>query len=158
MLLRCHDFYNGEYYQDCFTGETCSIEEYNERKREEERKRKEALLFQECQHYKLIEECEARINEGKSSFSLRHGCVYDLDIKKPEGVVIISDTEYIKSEKRNKCFYRKYQGKHELFLEVLVNKKLPIDKVQEIHGFFLCTKKGKGVLYTREQFIKEVLN
>jgi len=146
MLLRCHDFINGEYYEDSFTGETISVSEYYRRQEEEE-------LHRECQHYILIDKCESIVNKEKFYCDI-YRWHYDLRDKKPKDVVILSRNEYIKNEKRA-CYYRAYKGEDYIFFEVTANRKLNADRIEEIHGFFIVYKKGRGVLYTKEQFEKE---
>lgn len=71
-------------------------------------------------------------------------------------MVILSEKEYIKNEKRT-CYYRRYKGDYYLSVEVEVNKKLKVDKVEEVCGFFICTVKGRGTLYTEEEFREKFL-
>ncbi len=147
-MLLCHDFINGEYYEDFFTGETISVEEHYERE-------SQTKLHQKYQHYILIESCESIINQNKffCDFSRWY---YPSNEKQPTGTVILSENEYIKNEKKT-AFYRCYQGEHYNSLKVLKNKQLPLEKVEELYGFLLCRKKGNGKLYTKEQFIEEFL-
>ena len=55
------------------------------------------------------------------------------------------------------CYYRSYQGEHYSSLKVLENKRLPLEKVEMLCGFFLCTRKGHGKLYSKEQFLEKFL-
>ena len=146
-MLKCHDFINGEYYEDTFTGETMSIQEYYEGENEKE-------LRRECQQYILIKKCESIIHNSYFYCDL-FKWHYRLSENKPEDTIILSNNEYIKKEGK-KYFYRSYKGEDYLFLEVTCNKLLSIDKIEEIYGFIICTIKGKGILYTKEQFIEKI--
>lgn len=145
-MLHCHDFINGEYYEDSFTGEKLSVEEYWERKEEEEKRR-------ECKHYILIKQCECIIHQTNFFCDLFRWH-YNMDERRPEEVIILSANEYLKNE-NGTFYYRAYDGDHYLSLKLKTNKELKIDNVEEVLGFLLCTTKGHGVLYTKEQFIKE---
>lgn len=149
-MMRCHDFINGEYYEDFLTGEKISVEEYHRRKWEEE-------LRREGQHYILIDKCESIINQTKFFCDLFRWHYFASKEKKPsKDVVILSENEYIKNEKKA-CYYRLYDGDDYIDLKVKANRKLKAEKIEEIHGFFLVHKKGRGILYTKEQFEKEFL-
>lgn len=145
-MLLCHDFINGEYYEDSFTGERLSVEEHYEREKEKRKRR-------ECQHYILIQQCECIIHQTKFFCDLFRWH-YNMDEQRPEGVIILSANEYLKNE-NGTFYYRAYDGDHYLFLKLKINKKLNIDNVEDVLGFLLCTTKGHGRLYTKEQFIKE---
>ncbi len=145
-MLQCHDFINGEYYEDSFTGERLSVEEYWERKEEEEKRR-------ECKHYILIKQCECIIHQTNFFCDLFRWH-YNMDERRPEEVIILSANEYLKNE-NGTFYYRAYDGDHYLSLKLKTNKELKIDNVEEVLEFLLCTTKGHGVLYTKEQFIKE---
>lgn len=139
-----HDFINGFYYEDDFSGERISEEEYYSRELKEEAHRK-------GQHYILIKICESKIKGEEFYCDLEQWHYYADREVAPHNVVILSKNEYIKNEKT--CsYYRKYKGDDYFFLEVEANVKLKADKVEEIHGFFLCTVKGRGRLYTEKEF------
>ena len=145
-MLLCHDFINGEYYKDSFTGERLSVEEHYEREKEKRKRR-------ECQHYILIQQCECIIHQTKFFCDLFRWH-YKMDEREPEGVIILSYNEYLKNE-NGTVYYRAYDGDDYLSLKLRSNKELKIDNVEEVLGFLLCTTKGHGRLYTKEQFIKE---
>lgn len=147
-MILCHDFWNGEYYEDSFTGKRDSVEEYHRKQREEELRRK-------GQQYILINKCESLINKTTFICDIYRWHYNASEVKKPLKVVILSENEYIKNEKE--CYYRSYEGDHYLSLKVKTNRRLKVDKIEEIHGFLIVHKKGKGVLYTKEQFEKEFL-
>lgn len=133
-----------------WTGECMSITEYGRMQYENEKHRK-------GQQYILIEICEGKI-EGKEAYcNFDKWYYYAKEEKLPENVVILSEDEYIKNEK-GISYYRKYKGDTYVWLEVEANKKLKVDKVEEIYGFLLCTVKGKGALYTKEEFLKKFLH
>ena len=144
-----HDFINGSYYEDDWTGERMSTHEYYERQRRRENLRK-------GQHYILIETCEGQIRGKKTYCDIRKWNYYADQEEAPKDIVILSEKECIKNEKRN-SYYRKYKGDHYLSVEVDSNVKLKVDKVEEIQGFFICTTKGKGTLYTKEEFQEKIL-
>ncbi len=147
-MIRTHDFINGCYYED-EKGEKISPEEYYQRQWEEERLR-------QGQHYILIQICEGMINGKKIYCDLYRWNYYADQESEPKEVVILSKNEYIKNEKRT-FYYRRYKGDSYLSLEVEVNKKLKVDKVEEVCGFLLCTIKGRGTLYTKEEFMAKFL-
>jgi len=148
-MIRCHDFINGEYYEDYWTGERISTTEYYRR----ERKRQKCI---EGKQYILIKTCEDKIKGKESYCSLERWFYYAYREIPPKNVVILSRNEYIKNEK-GECYYRRFKGDDYLLLEVEDNVKLEVDKVEVIYGFFLCTAKGKGTLYTKEVFYKKFL-
>lgn len=143
-----HDFINGYYYED-WKGERISPTEYYQKQRQKERLR-------QGQHYILINICEGKINNKETYCDLHKWNYYAEDENAPEDVVILSEKEYIKNEKRT-CYYRRYKGDYYLSLEVEANKKLKVDKVEEVCGFFICTVKGRGTLYTEEEFREKFL-
>lgn len=144
-MLSVHDFINGFYYEDYFTGERISETEYYRREIEKE-------MRQRGQQYILIKLCESKIKKEKF--------YCDIDIIRwhyrageeefPHNVVILSENEYIKNEKKW-SYYRRYKGDY-IFLEVEVNKQLRVQKVEKIFDFFLCTVDGRGILYTEKEF------
>lgn len=144
-----HDFIHGFYHEDYFTGERISEAEYY-------RKQRALRETQKCQHYILIKTCDSKIRGEKTYYSITQWH-YACNENPPENVVILSDKEYIKNEKRG-AFYRSYSGNSPFSLEVVSNIKLKADKVEVIHGFFLCISNGKGTLYTKEAFQKEFLS
>jgi len=144
----CHDFINGFYYEDSFTGERISEMEYYRREREEELRRK-------GQQYILIKLCESNINGNEFDFD-DYQWYFAEQEKPPQNVVILSENEYIKNEE--KCsYYRKYNVNYSFFIEVEANMKLKVDKVEKIYEFFLCKIKGKGKLYTEKEFREKFL-
>lgn len=145
----CHDFWNGEYYEDSFTGETCSVEEYH-------RKQSERQQCRKGQHYILIKKCESIINQTMFACDIYRWHYRALEEKKPSQIIILSEYEYIKSEDKS-YYYRSYEGEHYLDLKVKMNRRVNVDKIEEIYGFLIVYKKGKGALYTTEQFKKEFL-
>lgn len=145
----CHDFWNGEYYEDFLTGETCSVEEYNKKQWEEELRRK-------GQHHILISKCESLINKTTFICDIYRWHYNASEEKKPSKVIILSENEYIKNQNKE-YYYRSYEGDHYLSLKVKMNIRLKVDKIEEIHGFLIVHKKGRGILYTKEQFKKEFL-
>ena len=140
----CHDFINGFYYEDYFTGEKISEMDYYEKELEEELRRK-------GQHYILIKLCESKINGREFYCDVDQWHYYASEEMAPNNVVILSENEYIKNEKIG-SYYRKYKGDDYFFLEVEANVKLKADKVEKIYDFFFCTVKGRGILYTEEEF------
>lgn len=147
-MIKTHDFFNGFYYED-EEGEKISEEEYHQRQWEEERLR-------QGQHYILIKICEGIINGKKTYYDLYRWHYYADQENAPKDVVILSKNEYIKNENRT-FYYRRYKGDSYLSLEVEANKKLKVDKVEEVCGFFLCTVKGRGTLCTREELREKFL-
>lgn len=143
-----HNFINGFYYEN-WKGEKISPTEYYQRQLETEERRK-------GQHYILIKICEGKINGEKTYCDLRRWHYYADQENAPKDVVILSENEYIRNEKRT-SHYRRYKGDDYLSLEVEANKKLKVDKVEEVCGFFLCTVKGRGTLYTKEEFREKIL-
>ena len=71
-------------------------------------------------------------------------------------MVILSEKENMKNEKSG-TYYRRYKGDSYVSIKVEVNRKLKIDKVEEVFGLLLCTVKGKGILYTKEDFREKFL-
>ncbi len=146
-MIRCHDFINGVYYEDPFTGEKISESEYCEMKYEEE-------LLRQYQHYILIAECESFIN---NTFfycdSIRWN--YRTSQVDSENIIILSETEYIKNED-GVYYYRSYKGDDYLSLEVVCNKQIHLDKIDELYDFIVCVIKGKGFLYRKNQFIETI--
>lgn len=147
-MVLTHDFMNGFYYED-WKGEKISPEEYYQRLWEEERRR-------QGQQYILIKICEAQMRGIQIYYDMYKWHYYADQEKAPKNVVILSENEYIRNEKRT-CYYRRYKGDDYLSVEVEVNKKLQFDKVEEVCGFFLCTVKGRGTLYTKENLEKVLL-
>ncbi|MCI9287222.1 MAG: hypothetical protein HFJ57_04520 [Clostridia bacterium] len=143
-----HDFVNGFYYENS-RREKISPTEYYQRQWKKERLR-------QGQHYILINICESKIKGDKIYYDIYKWNYYAEDENAPEAVVILSEKEYIKNEKRT-CYYRRYKGDYYLSVEVEVNKKLKVDKVEEVCGFFICTVKGRGTLYTEEEFREKFL-
>ena len=117
---------------------------YYEKELEEELRRK-------GQHYILIKLCESKINGREFYCDVDQWHYYASEEMAPNNVVILSENEYIKNEKIG-SYYRKYKGDDYFFLEVEANVKLKADKVEKIYDFFLCTVKGRGILYTEEEF------
>ena len=150
-----HDFINGFYYEN-WKGEKISPTSYYLRQLRQEK-------IQKGRQYILIGICEGKIKDLKYLYNFHvcdfyHTWNYSADQENPpENVVILSENEYIKNEKKS-SYYRKYKGDHYLSVEVEVNKKLNADRVDEVCGFFVCVVKGKGKLYTREEFIKKFLS
>lgn len=143
-----HDFINGFYYEN-WEGERISPTEYYERQWKYER-------IRQGQHYILINICESKIKGNKIYYDVYKWNYYAEYENALEDVVILSEKEYIKNEKRT-CYYRRYKGDFYLSLEVEANKKLKVDKVEEVCGFFICTVKGRGTLYTEEGFREKFL-
>lgn len=143
-----HDFINGFYYED-WEGRRLSPTEYYRKQVQKERLR-------QGQQYILIKICESKIKGEETYCDLRKWNYYADQENAPKDVVILTEKEYIRNEKRT-CYYRRYKGDYYLSLEVEVNKKLKVDKVAEVWGFFVCTVKGKGTLYTEEEFRKKFL-
>ena len=144
-----HDFINGFYFEDHETGEKISETEYYEREWKQEKVR-------QGQHYILIMICEGKVKGQETYCDLHRWHYYADDEKAPKDVVILSENEYIKNEKRT-CYYRRYKGDDYFLLEVEANNKLRVDKVEEVCGFFVCTVNGRGTLYTKEEFRKRFL-
>ena len=143
-MVMVHDFINGFYYEDYFTGERISELEYHKRECEEK-------LRRQGQYYILIKLCESKINGKEFYCDMDRQRYYAGEEMPPYDVVILSKNEYIKNEE--KCsYYRKYKGDDYFFLEVETNMKLKADKVEKNDGFFLCTVKGRGKLYTEREF------
>ncbi len=148
-MALCHDFINGFYYEDYWTGERKSPTEYYQ----EQSKKKE---LRKGQHYILIKLCEDKIRGNKIYCSLQRWHYYADRESAPKNVVILSEKEYIKNTKKH-SYYRRYSGDSYTSLEVEKNIKLKVDKVEKVCDFFLCTIKGNGKLYTEEEFYSKFL-
>ncbi|MCI8384422.1 MAG: hypothetical protein HFJ33_06160 [Clostridia bacterium] len=151
-MIRCHDFFNGEYYEDTFTGEKISLWEYDKRKYEEEKRRKN-------QQYILIEKCESLIKDSYFYCDMFRWYYNPLE-EKPKNVIVLSETEYIKKEEDG-YYYRAYRGKSYIFLEVITNKKLKLEKsvkLEKQKNSLVEIKKGRIIIYrSQKQFLEENL-
>lgn len=146
-MIRTHDFVNGFYYQDPFTKETISEEEYYSRQKKEKQIEKNKLHL-------LIRHAECIINNTKFYYDML--MLAYAEIPQPKNTIILFENEYLKLEKRA-VFYRKIGGNY-YAPNILVNKKINnLDNIQEIFDFFVCIQKGYGKIYTKEEFIEKFI-